>query len=174
MTEIIDLVVEDPRWDETGLQKIAEQAAELALEAAGIETRAVEIGLLACDDATIATLNSRFRGKSSATNVLSWPALDLFPQHPGAAPDRLIPASPFGATSLGDVAIAYETVTKEARERGIPVDLHSLHLILHGCLHLLGYDHETESDAALMEGIEIRALASVGVASPYAESEDND
>ena len=167
MTDIIEVEIEDPRWQATGLERIAPVAAEAALDAAGIDTRAVEIALLACHDARIATLNSAFRGKSSATNVLSWPALDLFPDAPGEPPSRQIPADPFGETSLGDIAIAYETVTSEAEFAQVSLDHHVFHLILHACLHLLGYDHQTEADAALMEGLEIEALARAGIASPY-------
>lgn len=167
MTDLVDLVVEDPRWEDTALADLAERAAELALAHAGIETREVEIALLACDDARIKTLNSDFRGKDNATNVLSWPALDLFPDSPGGAPSRVIPDASFGPVGLGDIAIAYETVMAEAEAGGIPPDYHILHLILHACLHLLGYDHQIDEDAELMENLEIRALASAGIESPY-------
>lgn len=167
MTDIVEIDIEDPRWQQTALERIAPQAAAAALAAAGIDTRAVEIGILACDDARIATLNSTFRGKSGATNVLSWPALDLFPDKPGGQPSRQIPADPFGATALGDIAIAYETVTREAQTAGISLDDHVFHLILHASLHLLGYDHQTPADAALMEELEVDALAGAGIASPY-------
>lgn len=163
----VELIVEDPRWDNTGLARIAPRAVELALVAAQIDTRAVEVSILACDDAQIATLNSTFRGRSAATNVLSWPALDLFPRAPGAAPQRVIPTDPFGETALGDIAIAYETVLREAQDAGIPADHHSLHLILHASLHLLGYDHQTDADAEIMEELEVRALAQAGIPSPY-------
>ncbi|NNU79411.1 rRNA maturation RNase YbeY [Halovulum dunhuangense] len=164
---VVDLEIEDPRWNDTDLATLAPRAVALALDAAGIRTRAVEVVILACDDAEIATLNSRFRGKSQATNVLSWPALDLFPDTPGGAPSRVIPPDPFGATGLGDIAIAFETVTREAHEGGIPLDHHILHLILHACLHLLGYDHVDDADADVMESLEVAALASAGIASPY-------
>lgn len=167
MPELVDLVIEDPRWKKTALPALAEQAAELALHHAGIATRDVEIALLACDDARIATLNSAFRGKDNATNVLSWPALDLFPGRPGGAPARAIPDDPTGAVALGDIAIAFETVMAEAESAGIPADHHILHLILHACLHLLGYDHQIDTDAEIMENLEVRALASAGIGSPY-------
>ena len=167
MAEIVDLAVADTRWDGTGLAEIAPRAAEAALVAAGIERRDVEVAVLATSDAEIATLNSVFRGKSGATNVLSWPALDLFPGVEGAAPSRDLPDDPFGEIALGDIALAYETVTKEAREGHISADDHIYHLILHGCLHLLGYDHQTEADACRMEALEVAALGKAGIASPY-------
>lgn len=167
MSDVVDLIVEDDRWDALDLEALAAAAAELALSAAGIATRDVEIAVLACDDARIRTLNSDFRGKDKATNVLSWPALDLFPDTPGAPPLTDIPAEPGGPVSLGDIAIAWETVAAEAADGGVPLADHVLHLLLHGCLHLLGYDHQTDADAERMESLEIAALASRGVPSPY-------
>ena len=166
MAETVELIVEDARWDETDLSRLAPQAVAAALSAAGVSAD-VEVSILACGDDRIATLNSRFRGKSSATNVLSWPALDLFPDAPGGAPSTEIPPDPFGETALGDIAIALETVVAEAQAGGIPLEHHIFHLILHAALHLLGYDHQTDADAAVMEGLEIAALAKAGIASPY-------
>ncbi len=167
MTSIVDLVVEDPRWGDLPLEILSDTAANAALTAAGIATRDVEISLLACDDARIASLNSAFRGKSSATNVLSWPALDLFPRQPGSAPSTEIPPDPTGHVPLGDVAIAYDTVMAEAQAGNIPPDHHVVHLILHACLHLLGYDHVLDEDADIMERLEVQALATMGIPSPY-------
>ncbi|MEM9231990.1 MAG: rRNA maturation RNase YbeY [Pseudomonadota bacterium] len=164
--DAIDLVVEDPRWVDTGLDTLAQTAIGLALRHAGV-IQPVEVAILACDDARIATLNSQFRGRSNATNVLSWPAFDLFPARPGGAPLTDLPVDPFGVPFLGDIAIAYETVVAEATSGTISLDDHILHLILHACLHLLGYDHQIPADAEVMEGLEVKALAECGIASPY-------
>ena len=94
MSDVIDLIVEDARWHDVPLVDLAEQAADLALTQAGIETRNVEIACLACDDARIAELNAGFRGKDAPTNVLSWPALDLFPPRPGRRPRARCRPSP--------------------------------------------------------------------------------
>ena len=166
---LIDLAVEEPGWleDLPELEAHAEAAARLALEAAGIDPAQRIIGLLACSDARIAVLNHDFRGKAQATNVLSWPAFALAPPWPGACP----PPPPEPALGmpqpLGDVAIALQTTRREALERAIPLKDHVIHLILHGCLHLLGFDHETDADAETMEGIETSALARIGVADPF-------
>lgn len=167
MADTVELLIEDPRWQDTALETLAPKAFNLALRAAGIATRNMEVSVLACDDGAISALNSTFRGKSSATNVLSWPALDLFPDMPGGAPSTAIPPDPFRATSLGDIAIAYETVMEEAQSADIPADDHILHLILHASLHLLGYDHIDEADANRMEQLEVEVLATQGIASPY-------
>lgn len=163
----VDVVIDDPRWHETDLLDRASEAVGLALSFAGIAMREVEVAILASTDAHVSTLNAQFRGKSGATNVLSWPALDLFPEAPGAPPGTDIPSDPHGATSLGDIALAYETVAAEATAAQIPLNAHISHLILHACLHLLGYDHQTEADARRMEDLEVQALASIGIASPY-------
>jgi len=167
MADIADLLVEDPRWNDTALATLAPKAISIALEAAGVASRAVEVSVLACNDDAIAALNSTFRGKTTATNVLSWPAIDLFPTTPGAAPATELPVDPSGVTSLGDIALAYETVMAEAQRAGIPADDHILHLILHASLHLLGYDHIEDADAARMEQLEVETLAKLGIASPY-------
>jgi probable rRNA maturation factor len=166
---LIDLAIEDTAWTEAlpDLDVHANAAAALALEAAGVDPAHRSISLLACSDARIAILNGDFRGKAVATNVLSWPAFELAPAHPGALPPSP-PAPAHGAPQLlGDVAIALQTTRREAAERAIPLKDHVIHLILHGCLHLLGFDHETDADAETMEGIETRALARIGVSDPY-------
>ncbi|MEL6475791.1 MAG: rRNA maturation RNase YbeY [Pseudomonadota bacterium] len=164
---LIDIVVEEPGWSALPLAECAETAALLALEAQGLAPEGFEISLLACDDTRIAELNTEFRGKPAATNVLSWPAFDLAPATPGERPD-LPPAQGFGGPlPLGDVAIALQTVSAEAESASIPLKSHVTHLILHGCLHLLGFDHQSDADAAVMEGIETAALARIGVPDPY-------
>ena len=166
---LIDLIVEADEWLEAlpTLEADADAAARLALEAAGLDPDGWEVSLLACDDARIAGLNSEFRGKPAPTNVLSWPAFELAPEQPGALPPKPPEAAKGLRQPLGDVAIALQTTRREAAEFAIPLKDHVIHLILHGCLHLLGFDHESEADAVTMEGIETRALARIGVGDPY-------
>ncbi|MBL4873345.1 MAG: rRNA maturation RNase YbeY [Rhodobacteraceae bacterium] len=161
MADLVDLVIEDARWEALDMDKLAEKAAGATLKIAGISS-GYEICVMACDDARITELNGEFREKPTATNVLSWPAFDLSPDVEGG-----LPTAPPPAESLGDIAIAYETCAREAAEKGITMQAHVLHLIVHGCLHLLGYDHETDKDATLMEELEVKALASMGVDDPY-------
>ena len=109
------------------------------------------------NDAIVRRLNREFRGKNRPTNVLSFPA--------GPTPTANIPAP------LGDIVLAYGTVAREASQQGKRFLHHVLHLVVHGVLHLLGYDHEKARDAARMEALEVRILASLGIADPYALSE---
>ncbi|MFK7943148.1 MAG: rRNA maturation RNase YbeY [Paracoccaceae bacterium] len=169
MTQLIDLMVEDEGWLDAlpSLKDVAEQAAQLALRAAGLSLATRSISILACDDARIAMLNNEFRDKPRPTNVLSWPAFDLTPSAPGEAPLAPPEHNTPGPQPLGDVAIALQTCQQEAETAAKPLNFHVMHLILHGCLHLLGYDHETPEDAVLMEGMESRALVGAGFPDPY-------
>jgi probable rRNA maturation factor len=106
------------------------------------------------DDARVRVLNARYRGKDSSTNVLSFPA-------PAAIKGRLGPM-------LGDVVLAAETVAREAVEQGLALDAHLTHLLVHGFLHLAGYDHEDEAEATVMETLETAILGRLGIADPYA------
>jgi probable rRNA maturation factor len=144
-------------------QDIVRRAIACAV-ASGVEIRYrnAELSVLLCDDETITRLNSQWRGQQKPTNVLSFPA----PPRHGAAPDEQIP--------LGDIAIAYETLAREAKENGATVSGHLSHLVVHGFLHLLGYDHHTDDEAERMERLERDVLARMGVADPYAACCDAD
>lgn len=157
----VDCMIEDQRWSRIGLETMAQTAAEAVF--AHLELQgAFEISLLACNDARIAELNADFRGKPKATNVLSWPSEERAPEVAGDMPDLE------GLDEeLGDIAIAYETCAREAEEAGKTMADHCTHLLVHGTLHLLGFDHETDEDAALMEGLETDILAKLGIADPY-------
>lgn len=166
MEPLVDIIIEDERWQDL-LPALAETAAQAVLSDQGLDSAAFEVSLLGCDDARIAVLNAEFRGKPAPTNVLSWPAQDLAPEAEGARPDLPEPFLPDERESLGDIAIAWETCAREAEEQGKSLHDHVLHLIVHGVLHLLGYDHIREGDAALMEGTEVRVLDRMGISDPY-------
>ena len=153
-----ETIIEDSRWDAAKLPEIAQDATEAVLAHLGVEG---DVALIGCDDARIATLNAAFRGKAKATNVLSWPSEERGAAQPGGAP--MTPTDP----ELGDIAISYETCAAEAAAQGKALSAHTTHLVVHGVLHLLGYDHETDADAALMEGLEVEILGKLGVADPY-------
>lgn len=157
---LVEVVIDDPRWEEAGLEALADRAARALLAELGIAAEECEISLLGTDDARIASLNASFRGRDAPTNVLSWPAVEFdLPGH--------LPAEEERPVFLGDVALAFGTCTEEARTANIPFRDHVLHLCVHGILHLLGYDHETDADAGRMESLEVKALASLGIPDPY-------
>ncbi|MBT8408608.1 MAG: rRNA maturation RNase YbeY [Alphaproteobacteria bacterium] len=160
---LIETVAEDPRWHAAGLEALASAACAAALAGAGLVPRSWEISVLGCDDARIAALNGDFRKKPQPTNVLSWPAEDLSPERPGGAPRAPAPEDPM----LGNIAISYDTCAREAAEAGRSFAAHVSHLLVHGTLHLLGFDHIDDKDAVKMEALEIAILASMGIDDPY-------
>ncbi|MEM9736439.1 MAG: rRNA maturation RNase YbeY [Pseudomonadota bacterium] len=164
---MIEVLIEEPGWEAHPLEVWAEDAATLALTARGLAPEAYEISLLACSDDRIAALNADFRGKPAPTNVLSWPAFALAPEAPGALPPLPPAGTPEAPIPLGDVAIALQTIETEARTASKPLKNHVLHLILHGSLHLLGFDHLEDADAVVMERVERQALATLGIPDPY-------
>lgn len=168
MSVSVDIRVEDAGWDTLDLETLVQTAAEATLAHLGIDGPA-EADLLATSDAAIAELNAEFRGKPSPTNVLSWPAQTLAPPAPGEAPPPPQP-DPFGDLALGDIALAYETCTREAEAGGKSLKDHATHLVVHAFLHLLGYDHICDADACLMERCEAEILAALGLANLYDES----
>jgi probable rRNA maturation factor len=175
---LTDTQIEDDRWHDAGLDALAETAARETLTHLGFDPALYMISLLGCNDARIAVLNAEFRGKPAPTNVLSWPAQDLCAEEEGEAPyvpDATPQDDPFAmeedadeeGIALGDIAIAYDTCAREAAETGKPLGDHVTHLVVHGTLHLLGYDHVRDKDATLMETIEVAILGKLGVPDPY-------
>lgn len=152
---MIDVEIEDEAWarDLPGAQALVVAAANAALAAAQREGAVV---VLLTDDAGVQDLNSRFRGKDSATNVLSFPA----------------PPNP--EDHLGDVALAHGVCVREAGQQGKTLAHHLQHLVAHGVLHLVGYDHETDDEAEDMEGLERVVMAGLGAPDPYGAEQGDD
>jgi probable rRNA maturation factor len=165
MEPLVDTVCEDARWETFGLAGLAESAVLAAFADLGLPRQGFALCLMGCDDARIATLNAGFRGKPQPTNVLSWPSEDR--AAPATTPDLPEPGPADDPENLGDIAIAYETCAREAAAAAKPMAEHVSHLVVHGLLHLLGYDHVTDADAAIMEAIEVRILATLGFSDPY-------
>jgi len=159
----VDILIESEAWRMLPeAEDIVRRAiAFAATSKAAICRRKSELAVLLCDDETIESLNTRWRGQEKPTNVLSFPA----PPPRGDMPCEKVP--------LGDIAIAYETLAREASEQGKPVCDHLSHLVVHGFLHLLGYDHHRGSEADRMERLERDILARIGIADPYAAGNAN-
>ena len=136
-----DISIEHPDWEHAELGLLVERAFGACARELKLPAQS-EVSLLGCDDARIAVLNAEFRGKPTPTNVLSWPSEERGSPEPGDTPALPDASDP----ELGDIAIAYETCAREAHEQGKPFDHHVTHLLIHGLLHLLGYDHEREPD----------------------------
>jgi len=116
----------------------------------------MEVSLVLADDGFVQGLNRSWRNQDSPTNVLAFPCDEAAAERPAGG-------------LLGDVVVAYQTAAREAREEAIPLDHHLAHLIVHGVLHLLGFDHVLDSDAERMERLEAAALARLGIADPYGD-----
>src|SRR5690242_18081420 len=159
LTEI--LVTADCWQQEGDAETVIQRAIAAAAEIADADVGGAELAVMLTDDAGIRTLNNNWRGIDKPTNVLSFPALQPTGPQDEADPPRM----------LGDIAIAFETLRREADEEAKPFDHHLSHLAVHGFLHLIGYDHENEDDAEEMEALEREILAQLGIPDPYADRE---
>lgn len=157
--ELEDLEEMAQRSMETAMRCLREAAPEYALQGA------VEVSLLFADDAAVAELNQAYRGRQGPTNVLSFPNME-----PSGPNMEQLGAAAGQPRLLGDVVLARQTVLREAGAQGKSPAAHTAHLLVHGLLHLLGYDHEGESEAAEMEALETAILAALGLPDPYAEA----
>ena len=166
----IELTREDP-WPDHDWDALAKRAATAAIERTThgellTTTAAVEISVRLTTDDEVRQLNHRYRQKDKPTNVLSFPMVqrDLL--------DTVSQNSDDGELLLGDIVLAHGVCVAEAAERGIAVEDHATHLLVHGTLHLLGYDHLVDDEAEAMEEIEREALAALGIGDPYLIRED--
>jgi probable rRNA maturation factor len=150
----IEIVRQSDGWDGAKIRDdLLSQAALAAFNAATPNMKkAGEVAILLTGDAEMQALNRQWRGKDTPTNVLSFPSGEQ-------------------DGHLGDVVLAYETVEREANQQTISIADHAAHLVVHGMLHLLGYDHEQEDEAVKMETLETKILSTLGIADPYGDSE---
>jgi probable rRNA maturation factor len=154
----VSIEVEDTAWlSVPGLEALTRTAITAAISGSGIRLirDPFEIDILFTDDSTIRSINAEWRGKDAPTNVLSFPAPEDMP----------VPAGE--VRPLGDIVMAYGTIEREAARQGKPLPDHTAHLIVHGVLHLLGYDHEDDAEAGEMERLEIGILKGLGISNPY-------
>jgi probable rRNA maturation factor len=149
----IDIAIEAGPWQAQQDEAVVTRAIEMAAGLSNRQTGGAELSVVLTDDASIRAINAQWRHKDEPTNVLSFPAP---------------PAMPGAPRLLGDIVIAHETTAREAKAEGKPFSDHLGHLAVHGFLHLLGYDHESDTDAEVMERLEREILAKLGVPDPYA------
>ena len=166
----LEIAREKP-WPDSDWTVLAARAARAALERTphgelATTPAAVELSIRLTSDDEVQALNRQYRGKDKPTNVLSFPMIqpDLL--------DTVTQNSDDGEVLLGDIVLAHGVCAAEAAERGVSLDEHLTHLMVHGVLHLLGYDHGTDDEAEAMEAIERDALAALGFADPYLVRED--
>ncbi|MCF2513529.1 rRNA maturation RNase YbeY [Sphingomonas sp. G124] len=164
---MLEVAIEaDGEWDSsTGWDELARSAATAAIAESAFpqltsSERMVELSFRLAGDKEVHALNAEWRGKDKATNVLSFPMAE--------AHELAKAASPGPELMLGDIILARGVCIAEAAEKAISIEEHAAHLMVHGTLHLLGYDHMDDESAADMEAREIRALARMGIADPYA------
>lgn len=143
----ITVLTHDPRW--RGRVPVLRRAAQAALKA---EKARGDVTIVLGNDAEVRELNRDYRAKDKPTNVLSFPDGETHG----------------GFTSLGDIILAFETIEREAEQQGKKLTHHAQHLVVHGVLHLLGYDHENDKDADRMESREVQILSGLSIANPYA------
>lgn len=158
MTVEVDIMVAADEWSAVdGLDPLVRACIAATIAEAGIElAESSEVSVNFCDDAEIRALNARWRDRDTPTNVLSFPT-------PGPLEARAL---------LGDIVIAFETVAREAGAQEKSLEDHTRHMVVHGFLHLLGYDHESAGEAEEMEALERRIAASLGMNDPYANAGD--
>ncbi|CAA7614066.1 Endoribonuclease YbeY [Candidatus Terasakiella magnetica] len=161
MTPDIAVTIESAAWTEA-LPDAEQRCGRLAAIALGavddLPEGVVELSIVLADDRTVQGLNRDWRGKDAPTNVLSFATLD----------DEDAPIVPDAPLLLGDVILAFETCAAEAKAQNKPLADHFSHLVVHGVLHLLGFDHENDDEAEEMEALETTLLAALGIADPYA------
>jgi probable rRNA maturation factor len=159
----IDVIIDESAWSAAlpSVEDTCRRAALAVLAARAGDLTAGEACVVLSSDAAVWALNRRYRGRDTATNVLSFPAA---PEGGWQLPGAEVPMP------LGDVVVAFETAAREASVEGKALPDHLSHLVVHGMLHLLGYDHQTDEEAEVMEGLEIKVLGSLGIADPFANS----
>lgn len=159
MTIDIDILISSDDWDSVDdLDPLTRRCIAACVDESGVRLMdGCELSVTFCDDAGIRSLNAQWRGKDAATNVLSFPT-------PGAVVNKPL---------LGDIVIAYETVAQEAKEQEKTLHAHVTHMIMHGFLHLIGYDHESAAEAEEMETLERQIALTLGLRDPYAHADDD-
>ena len=156
----VEILVEDNRWARINFEELVRNAFYQTLIELGYSQSDYFVSVLGCSDKKMRELNHTFRNKETSSNVLSWPSRERLASVQGNHPKRLDPARD---AELGDIALSYETCLEEAAQSKTNFSFYVQHLIIHGILHLLGYDHSSDPDATLMEDLERRILGNLSL-----------
>ena len=161
----VDVSISEPEWNSSflELEDLVREAVILSIQSASlpkpIRDRDIEASVVLANDDLVQVLNREYRGMDKPTNVLSFASLDSDDPLPDV-----------GSVSIGDIILSYQTIAREAKEQDKFFKDHFTHLVVHGTLHLLGYDHENEDDATNMETLEIRILQKMNIQNPYMDT----
>jgi len=161
----VDVIINSPAWESLPFdaaavaEDITKLAYQKAVRPAILQNRDTELSVVLSDNEEVQILNRDYRGKDKPTNVLSFAALD---------DEESLTLIPQGESlPVGDIIISYQVLKEESAHMGVTFQDHYTHILIHGTLHVLGYDHENEDDATLMESLEIQILAGLGIKNPY-------
>lgn len=166
-SKFIETLCQDQRWESARLPKLATISFTTVFDLCDLKTDNYEISVLGCDEKHIAELNRDFRNIDRPTNVLSWPQFDFVTLKADTPPETPLNPMLQNRVFLGDIAISFDTCYREATSEHKKFEDHVHHLLIHGCLHLLGYDHECDADASRMQDLETHALELLHIANPY-------
>ncbi len=167
----INIKFEEKKWREINFRSMARQAFEVTLRSLSREdiVEKAEVSILACNDQVMRKYNNQYRDTNDPTDVLSWPRRNQLYEREAliSLPNGPTKVGQNDLYELGDVAISYDTCVNQAKELGLKLESHVVHLLVHACLHLLGFSHQKDSDFQIMKDLEIKCLEACGIENPY-------
>ena len=171
MPAIINITFEEKKWLKIDLKKISKKAFRSTFKILehSKNFNSLEVSILACNDQIIKNYNKKFRGNNKATNVLSWPRIEnIYYNDIRLKKDISFLINKQESTlDIGDIAISYDTCFRESMKLNICFEDHVIHMLIHSCLHLLGFDHNKLSEFKIMKDLEIKSLKECGINNPY-------
>lgn len=171
MSAQINIQIQEKKWSKVDLRKLSKKAFKSIFKILEYTKffKFLEVSILACNDKKIKEYNKIFRDKDKATNVLSWPRLEKIQCRDLLEKKDIsyLISLQEGTLDIGDIAISYNTCFKKANELNVTFEDYTTHMLIHSCLHLLGFDHKKESDFKLMKELEIKSLRDCGIRNPY-------